>query len=74
MGLGGRVEFAKGDYEEKSLGNSTLTSGETSKADITSTAAIAKAVFQSSRIRLTLTYSLSDADKSESALSLGFKL
>lgn len=74
LGLGGRVEFAKGDYEEKSLGNSTLTSGETSKADITSTAAIAKAVFQSSRIRLTLTYSLSDADKSESALSLGFKL
>ncbi|MGH1467764.1 MAG: hypothetical protein ACRBBP_02655 [Bdellovibrionales bacterium] len=74
LGLGGRVEFAKGNYEEKSLGSNTLTSGDTSKADITSTAGVAKAVFQSSRTRLTLTYSFSDIDKSESSLSLAFKL
>lgn len=74
FGLGGRMEFVNGKYEEKSLEISTMAPNASSEADFVLSSAIAKVVFKSSISKLTLTYSFADDQKSEAALSLGFRL
>ena len=70
LGLGGRVEFIKGKYEDKFLGSSTLNTSGATEADITYTSGLVKVMTRIKRTRLTGTYSLSEQQQSM-AVSIG---
>ncbi len=68
LGLGLRSEFIKGTYEKKILNS------KTNKTNFISTSVVTKLFFKSTNLRLTLTYSFLNTYKSESGLSLSFRL
>ncbi len=74
LGLGLRTDFVTGIYEKQFLSNNTLMSNNAHKASFISTSGVIKLAFKPSNIRLTATYSFLDAYKSESSISLSFKL